>query len=824
MFVKKSTEIGGKSLSIEVGKLARLAQGAAVVRLGDTIVLATVCAAEPRPGIDFFPLTIEYREKTYAAGKIPGGFFKREGRPTTKEVLGCRAIDRPIRTLFAEGYLADVQVICNVLSYDGEHDPDVLAGIGSSMALMASGIPLLGPVSWIRVGCFNGALTLFPEDSRMKSSTLDLVVAGTRDSVTMVEASVNQLPESLVLDAIQMGHEAIQKLCDLQGEVLEALGKQPGYLSFEKPEDPAAALAAVVRSACAGKVRESIVQPSKPERQEALRPILNEVIERFGDLDESGEEGKWPVRAVKKAFRTVCDETLRALIMEGRRVDGRSPTEIRPITCEVGALPRTHGSALFTRGETQALVTATLGTGLDEQIVDGIKEEYRKPFILHYNFPPFSVGEVRPIRGTSRREQGHGNLAERALQPILPDKDDFPYTLRLVSEILMSNGSSSMASVCGGTLAMLDAGVGLKAPVAGIAMGLVKEGDQVVILSDILGDEDHSGDMDFKVTGTKEGVTALQMDIKIHGVSREILERALQQAREGRLHILGEMEKSIAGPRQDYSPYAPRLISIRINPEKIGSIIGPGGKVIRQLQEETHTTIKVTDDGTMKVFSLDGDSAKECVTRIEGIVAEAEVGRVYEGPVVQTRDFGVFVQILPNQDGMIHVSELSDEYVERPSDVVKVGDIVRAKCIEVDDNGRVRLSRRALLLEERGEDPDARPQRSGGGGGGGPRRDRDHGRDRGGRDRGGRDRGGRDRGGRDRSGRDRDRGRGRDRDRGHGRDRDRGHGRSNDRDQGRSPDRDRNRPDSKRDEGGHAPERGREPPRDQDTPKSGSQD
>ncbi|MHC4135898.1 MAG: polyribonucleotide nucleotidyltransferase [Planctomycetota bacterium] len=666
MIVNKTAEIGGKTISIEVGRLARLAHGSAVVTLGETVVLCTVGESEPRPGIDFFPLTVEYREKTYAAGKIPGGFFKREGRPTTKEVLGCRLIDRPVRPLFAEGYLKDLQIICYVLSYDGEHDADVLAGIGASTALMVAGIPIPGPVSWVRVGCFDGELRLFPNDKRLDESSLDLIVAGTAASVTMVEAGVKELPEEKVLDAIAAGHEAIQRLCALQNEVLQELGVTPGYQTWEVPEDPYAPLRDEIRNACKEKVRGVIVQPSKPARQQALRPISEELVERYGDLEETGEEGKWPVKAVKKAFRSVCDEVLRELILENKRVDGRSPTDIRPIECEVAVLPRAHGSALFTRGETQALVAATLGTGLDEQVIDGLADEYKKSFMLHYNFPPFSVGEVRPIRGTSRRELGHGNLAERALHDIVPEDELFPYTLRLVSEILMSNGSSSMASVCAGTLAMLDAGINIRTPVAGIAMGLVKEGDRVVVLSDILGDEDHSGDMDFKVTGTAEGITALQMDIKIEGVSRAVLDQALAQARDGRLHILGEMAKAIDRPREDYSPHAPRLLAIRINPEKIGTIIGPGGKIIRQIQEETGTTIEVTDDGTVKVFSTDGDGAQAAVKWIEDLTLEAEVGKVYEGKVVQMRDFGVFVQILPNQDGMVHVSELSDTYVDRP--------------------------------------------------------------------------------------------------------------------------------------------------------------
>ena len=746
MFVKKSAEIGGKTISIEVGKLARLAHGSALVTLGETMVLATVGEADPRPGIDFFPMTVEYREKTYAAGKIPGGFFKREGRPTTKEVLGCRLIDRPLRPLFKEGYLKDLQIICNVLSYDGKHDPDVLAGIGGSMAIMGAGIPLLGPVAWTRVGCIDDELVLWPEDPQWGRSSLDLVVAGTKQSVTMVEAGAKQLPEERMLDAIDLGHSAVRALCDLQMEVLEALGVQPGYEVFEAPEQPHPELLGRIRDACRAKVAEVIIQPSKPARQQALKPIRDEMVEAFGDIEETGGEDKYPVKAVKGAFRDVSDEVLRGLIIEGKRVDGRGPTDIRKIDCEVGSLPRTHGSALFTRGETQALVTATLGTGLDEQIVDGLKEEYKKRFMLHYNFPPFSVGEVRPLRGTSRREQGHGNLAERAIEPVLPDRESFPYTLRIVSDILMSNGSSSMASVCGASLAMLDAGVNIESPVAGIAMGMVKEGDRVVVLSDILGDEDHSGDMDFKVTGTSKGVTALQMDIKAEGVSREVLEKALAQAKAGRTHILGEMAKSISTAREDYSQYAPRLIALMINPEKIGTVIGPGGKTIRKIQEETGTTIEIVDDGMVKIFSTEGEGAEKARQWVEDLTLEAEVGKIYEGPITDMRDFGVFVQILPNQDGMIHVSELADGYVDRPEDVVERGEIVRAKCIAVDDAGRVKLSRRAVLMEEAGKTYE--PPSGGGGGGRGRSGDRGgpRGRGRGDGDRGGRGRDNRDRG------------------------------------------------------------------------------
>ncbi len=751
--IRKTAEIGGKELTLEVGRMARLAQGAALVQLGETIVLATACEAGVRPGIDFFPLTIDYREKTSAAGKIPGGFFKREGRPTTKEILSSRLIDRPIRPLFPEGYLNEVQVLSNVLSYDTENEPAVLAGIASSLACMMSPIPLLGPVAWVNVGYVEGKLVLWPSDLQAKESTLDLVVAGTEDHITMVEAGAKELPEELILDAIDLAQKAIGQICKLQEEVMAAAGVKPAHVGYQAPPDPKAALRAKVREKSKAEVRKRIVAPDKHARRSALKGLESEAIDLFASKEVPVPKGQWTAADVAGAFRDVSDEALRELIVEGKRVDGRGPRDVREITCEVGVLPRTHGSALFTRGETQALVTATLGTSRDEQYIDGLQEEYKKRFLLHYNFPPSSVGEVRPMRGTSRREVGHGNLAERALEAVLPSPEEFPYTLRIVSDVLMSNGSSSMASVCGGTLCMLDAGIKLKAPVAGIAMGLVMESNKVVVLSDILGDEDHSGDMDFKVAGTAQGITGLQMDIKVRGLTRAILEQALDQAREGRIGILDSMRRAIEQPRGDYSRYAPRITVLKINTEKIGALIGPGGKMIRQIQEETKTTIEVSDDGTVKVFATEAENASRAKKWIEDITLEAEVGKIYEGPVVQMRDFGVFVQILPNQDGMIHVSELADGYVQRPEDVVKLGEVVRAKCIAVDEMGKVKLSRRAVLLEERGEvyEPTPRAPRDGGGRGG----------DRGGR--GGDDRGRRDRDDRGRGPRgpgDRDRGRG----------------------------------------------------------------
>jgi len=743
LLIRKTAEIGGKSFSIEVGRMALLAQGAALVQLGETMALATACETTARPDIDFFPLTVDYREKAYAAGKIPGGFFKREGRPSTKEILSARLIDRPLRPMFPETYNNEVQILCNAFSYDGRNDPDVLSGNAASMAAMLSGIPLHGPLGWVRVGHLDGKLCLWPDDNRLKESKLDLVVAGTSEFVTMVEAGAQEVSETLILDAIDLAHDAIRAICRLQEEVMAEMGVAHAWKSYQAPADPNAGALDAVRSRFKEEIRRNYVQPTKAERKKVLSALSEEAVSLYGDAEESGAPGKWPVRAVKHAFQTVGDEVLRELILEGRRVDGRGPTDIRAIRCEVGVLPRAHGSALFTRGETQALVAATLGTSLDEQVIDGLQEEYKKKFLLHYNFPPSSVGEVRPMRGTSRRETGHGDLAERALEAVIPADDVFPYTLRLVSDILMSNGSSSMASVCGGTLAMLDAGVKVRAPVAGVAMGLVKEGSKVVILSDILGDEDHSGDMDFKVAGTEGGITSLQMDIKVKGVDRAVLERALHQARDGRFHVLREMAKALATPRADYSPYAPRLTQIRINPEKIGAVIGPGGKVIRQIQETTGATIEITDDGTVKIFAADGAAAEAARKQIEEITAVAEVGKIYEGPVIQMRDFGVFVQIMPQMDGMIHVSELADGYVEHPGDVVKIGDILRAKCIAVDDTGKVKLSRRAVLMEERGEvyEPTAPRGRGGdrgprGGGRGGDRRGGDRGGDRGGERRG----------------------------------------------------------------------------------------
>jgi len=723
--------------------MANLSQGSAVVSIGDTMVLVTSNSSDPRPGIDFFPLTIDYREKTYAAGKIPGGFFKREARPTEKEVLACRAIDRPIRPMFPDGYKDEVQVLCNVLSWDGVNNTDVLAGIGASMSMMLSPIPLLGPLAWVRVAYIDDKLVVFPDHDKMGDSKLDLLVAGSKESITMVEAGAKEVSETLILDALAMAHEAIGKLCDLQTEVIEALHVTPARETYVSAPAEFPELGDKVSEVCKTEIKSNIVKPTKPARQKVLKEVREKVLAALADLEGTGEEGKYPVKAVKNAFKEVCNEVLRELVFEGTRVDGRKPADIRDITCEVGVLPRAHGSALFTRGETQALVTSTLGTGLDEQMIDGLGDTFKKNFYLHYNFPPFSVGEVRPVRGTSRREIGHGNLAERSIIPVIPDDEKFPYTLRIVSDILMSNGSSSMASVCGGTLSMYDAGIKIKAPVAGIAMGLISDGDNHVVLSDILGDEDHSGDMDFKVTGTPEGITALQMDIKIKGTPRALLEKALEQAHVGRMHILGEMKKAMDAPRDDYSPHAPRITQMQVPVEKIGMVIGPGGKNIRQIQEETKTTIQIIDDGTVKIFAPTGDGAERAKQWIEDLTATAEIGKIYEGPVVQMRDFGVFVQILPNQDGLIHVSELSDGYVDRPEDVVKQGEMVKAKCIAIDDTGKIKLSRRAVLMEERGEEyiPPAPP--SGGRGRGGGRdggRGGDRGRGRGGRDG---DRGGR---------------------------------------------------------------------------------
>ncbi|MBI2472434.1 MAG: polyribonucleotide nucleotidyltransferase [Planctomycetes bacterium] len=694
-YCKVERLIGKRTLSIETGKIAKQADGAVIVRYGDTIVLATaVSAPEEKEGADFFPLTVDYREKMYAAGKFPGGFFKREGRPTLKETLTMRLIDRPIRPLFPETYLREVQVMSMVFSADKENDPDILAMVGASAALSVSSIPFCGPTGSVRVGQINGEFVVNPTHSELAMSSMDLVVSGTEEAVMMVEASSKEIPEEKMVDAIMFGHAFIREIVQLQKELLVKCGK-------EKQPIPPLKMDMTLMEEIKNKYYSNILErnhtPGKEARKLALNEILNEIINKYC-TDQEGAPTKKTIKAIFERIETIIVRD--QIIKEGKRPDGRGSPDIRPITCEVGILPRTHGSALFTRGETQAIVVTTLGTTMDEQRVDTIEDEYSKKFMLDYNFPPFCVGEVKPLRGPGRREIGHGALAERALEAVLPPPSKFPYTIRVVSDIMESNGSSSMASVCGGTISMMDAGVPIHAPVAGIAMGLIKEENNVCILSDILGTEDHLGDMDFKVAGTEKGVTALQMDIKIAGITEKIMRDALTQAKEGRLHILQELAKVIEKPRQEISVYAPKLIHIKINPEKIGMVIGPGGKNIKKIQEETSVKIEIEDDGTVIISGALAESVQKAKTWIERMTEEVQVGKTYTGKVLSLKEYGAFVEIFPGHDGLVHISELSDSYIEKVEDVVKVGQEIMIKVIGIDDQKRVKLSRKAAIKEK----------------------------------------------------------------------------------------------------------------------------
>jgi len=686
----------GRVLSIEAGKVARQADGAAWVRYGDTVVLVTAVAArQPREGIDFFPLTVDYQERAYAAGKIPGSFFRREGRPHEKETLTSRLIDRPVRPLFPKGYRNDVQIIATVLSADQQNDPDVLAMLGASAALTISGIPFLGPMAGLRVGRVGGRFVMNPTYAQLDESDMDVVVAGTEGAVVMVEGAASELPEETVLDAIVTGHQTLRALLEMQRELAAALGRPQPVFAAPPPD---AALAAGVDAACRGPIRELAFVADKDEQRARRQKLVEETLARFPDATDAQKA------QIRGLFDKVEKDEMRRLVLaEGRRADGRRATEVRPITCEAGLLPRTHGSALFTRGQTQALVTTTLGTKQDEQRLDDLEGDSTKRFMLHYNFPPFSVGEVRFMRGPGRREIGHGALAERAIQPALPREGTFPYTLRIVSDILESNGSSSMATVCGASLALMDAGVPVRAAVAGVAMGLVMEGDRYAILTDIQGLEDHLGDMDFKVAGTRQGITALQMDIKVQGITPAIMREALAQARSARLEVLEIMGKTLSEPRPNLSPYAPRIITIKIPVDKIREVIGPGGKVIRGIQEETGVKIDIEDDGTVCVASADEAAAQRALEIISKIVEVPQVGKVYLGKVVKIMEFGAFVEILPGTDGLLHVSQIAEERVKRVEDVLKEGDEVMVKVIEIDKAGKIRLSRRELLRESEGK-------------------------------------------------------------------------------------------------------------------------
>jgi polyribonucleotide nucleotidyltransferase len=729
--------LGRHTLSIETGKIAKQADGAVVVRLGDTVVLATACAQrEPRVGVDFLPLTVDYREGNYAGGKIPGGFFKREGRPNEKEVLTSRMIDRPLRPLFPEGYACETQVIGLLLSADMENDSDTLSIIGASTALCLSDIPFDRPVAAVRVGYWDGGFVINPASADLKAkSQLNLLVAGTDTAIVMIEAAANEVPESVMAQALVEGHEVIKGIVAIQKELRARSGKAKRPFD-KKAIDPI--LVAEIESALREPLLAAMRVKGKLESYAEMKRVKDEYL---AGIPEDQAEKKAAFAAVYDGLR---EKLLKREIFEnGRRLDGRRFDEVREVTCEVGVLPRTHGSALFTRGETQALVTATLGTSEDSQIIDTVQEaEYRKRFMLHYNFPPFSVGEVKFLRGPGRREIGHGVLAERSLREMLPAEESFPYTIRIVSDILESNGSSSMATVCGGTLALMDAGVPIKSPVAGVAMGLVMEGERHQVLTDIAGEEDHYGDMDFKVAGTREGITALQMDIKVGGLTPALMAGALEQARAGRLHILDRMLEALARPRPDISPYAPRILTIRVPVDKIRDVIGPGGKMIRSIVERTGCKIDVEDDGRVSIASVDESAARKAIAIIEELTATPELNKSYLGKVVRVVEFGAFVEILPGTDGLLHVSEMAHHRVNNVHDEVKEGDQVLVKVVSIDPSGKIRLSRKALLDEAEGGSPAEgaghsppgghareRDRRHGGGHGhGGPGGRRDHGR------------------------------------------------------------------------------------------------
>jgi len=694
MAITVETEIGGKRLILETGVMAKQAGGAVVARYGDTVVLATAVSSKvERENVDFLPLTVDYQEKAYSAGKIPGGFFKREGRQTEKEILSSRLIDRPLRPLFPDGYYFDTQVIASVLSLGDESASDLMGMIASSSAVAISDIPFNGPVGAVRVGYIDGKFCINPSFKEIAASSLNLVVAGTADAIMMVEGGANELSEDQMLEALETAHREIKKIVALQQELVSKVGKSKRAVKVVEIDRE---LEKEVAALALDRLKTSIIIPDKMERQKTLDVLLDEIKQKLRKEDD-------PTRGRQIAaifFNIEKDEVRRIILEKNVRADGRKPEQIRPISSLVGLLPRTHGSALFTRGETQALVVTTLGTSEDEQRIDSLEGEYFKTFMLHYNFPPFSVGETKPLRGPGRREVGHGALAERALKAMVPSKLEFPYTIRIVSDILESNGSSSMATVCGGTLSLMDAGVPIKAPVAGIAMGLIKEGDKVIVLSDILGLEDHLGDMDFKVTGTSKGITALQMDMKIEGITIAVMRTALQQAKEGRLHILGKMLETLQSPRKNLNPYAPRIITMQINPDKIKDVIGSGGKVIRSIVEQTGAKIDIEDSGVINIASSDEAAANKAKEIIKGIVQDAEVGKLYMGKVRKIMDFGAFVEIFPGTDGLLHISQISEHRLEKVTDELKEGDEVLVKVLEIDRQGKIRLSRKEAMREK----------------------------------------------------------------------------------------------------------------------------
>jgi polyribonucleotide nucleotidyltransferase len=741
MFVRESVIVGGRPLTFETGRLAKLAHGAVLATYGDSVVLVTAVSSEERPGLDFFPLTCEYVEKTYAAGKIPGGFFKREGRLRDYEVLSSRLMDRPLRPLFPDGYKKDTQVIATVMSADKENPTDVIALCAASAALHISDIPWDGPVAGLRVARVDGELIVFPTFEQSAKADIDVVVAATKSAILMVEGGADEVSENELIDTLMFAHQEAQKIIQLIEKMRAAVGRPKRAFTPPKLDE---AIAKRISELVDADYKVASVIKEKAKRYERYGEIKKATFAKL--VEELGAEKFAPIeKLAKEELENRKSFVVRAMVLdEGKRIDGRDTKTVRPISCEVGVLPRVHGSALFQRGETQAIVTTTLGTASDEQKIDALTGESWKRFMLHYNFPPFSTGETKPMRGPGRREVGHGALAERAIVRMLPSHEEFPYTIRIVSEILESNGSSSMASVCGGTLSLMDCGVPLRRPVAGIAMGLIAEGDKVAILSDILGDEDHLGDMDFKVCGTEKGVTAIQMDMKIAGLERAVLERALEQAREARLHILGKMLATLGTTRTEINRWAPRITTIKVKPDQIRIIIGPGGKTIKGIVDQTGCSVDVDDDGTVAIASSDSAAVQRALQIIEGLVAEPEVGRIYKGKITRIVDFGAFVEILPNSEALLHVSEIAHTRVESPGDILKEGEEVEVKVISVERDGKVRLSRRELLPLPEGEEGEAAKERMtrareagpGGGrpGGGG-------GRDRGGRGGGrGRDR------------------------------------------------------------------------------------
>ncbi len=690
-------EIAGRTLRIETGKVARQAAGAVVVSYGDTVVLAAVVTGSPREGIDFFPLTVDYRERTYAAGKFPGGFFKREARPTQKEILTMRMIDRPIRPMFPKGFVDEVLIQTLVLATDQQNDPDIPAMVGASAALSLSQIPFAGPSASCRIAYVDGEYVVNPTQQQMEFATMEMVLAGHKDAINMIEVGAQEVPEDVVTGAIELGHKVIVEICEMIAELQSKAGKEKSWTPPPSTDE----LVVELRDKYGEQLRAARTVGGKQDRYAAVNDVYKAAKAEYEPEDGNGRNQKWNWNTVRGILDEIEGEIIADMVVnQGKRSDGRGLTEIRPLESEVGVLPRVHGSALFRRGETQSLCVITLGTGRDEQIVDGLIEEYSKKFMLHYNFPPLCTGEVKRVGFTSRREIGHGNLAEKALEAVLPTPDKFPYTIRLVSEIMESNGSSSMASVCGGCLALMDAGVPIKQPVAGISIGMFEKNGERKLVVDILGEEDHFGDMDFKVAGTQRGVTAVQLDLKGRGLPQEVVLETFVLAKEARLEILRNMLTTMPSPRSNTSEFAPRLLSLKINPEKIGKVIGPGGKYIKLIEAETGANVEIDDDGSILVSCLNMKGAERAVEMVEAVTAEVKVGKTYSGRVSSVKDFGAFIEVAPGQDGLCHISELDTEYVKSAADVVKIGDIVRVKVISIDDQGRIKLSRKAVVMEE----------------------------------------------------------------------------------------------------------------------------